>query len=74
MSQSKSRWCKVGGKHLLCWKQVGASRESGPFVYRAGGLYYALREGEPGPSVLPPFSTLKEAKAAALGREGDDGE
>jgi len=76
MSQSKGRWYKTGSTDLPCWKKVGVSRDTGPFVYRADGLYYALREREPGPSVLPPFATLKEAKDAAdseyLGKEGDD--
>jgi len=64
-----ARWYK---RNATQWKYTGKT-DTAPFVYMIEGRYYALRQGEEGPSVLPPFDTLEEAKKAALGKEVDDG-
>jgi hypothetical protein len=75
MSQTKSRWWKIGG--VWEWRAealvalppaVALYRKSNPDAVRGPG-YYAWKEGDGGSDATGPYETLKEAKAAALGKE-----
>jgi len=65
--KSKGRWYKVGN----CEWYWGSVKGNPPMVELQVGTYRAWKRGETVDTGVT-YHTLKEAKAAALGKEGDD--